>query len=215
MVCFNTMHIDSALARVPSSVSTVYLHVTHAVTLIDHTAASALLEFVDNFQRAGRGVAEIIGLDWLRPRSHAPASMRISPHVLEQERAAAQAALARASMTVVTPEVPDPLAHLERISLTYVKPLADEEPHPLAQALAQAWRYLARQIKAASAFVRARLTGDGVKDIHTERDLAWTSLTRVEGSALPREVERLTLSRSDEPLQPSTTGAGLDDSRWM
>ena len=62
------------------------MHITDLVTLIDHTTATILLEFVDNFKRTGRGIATIVGLDKLRARSHAEASMRVSAAILAQER---------------------------------------------------------------------------------------------------------------------------------
>src|SRR5439155_4739411 len=54
LVCFNTMQLDAVLTQIPSGVSTVYLHITDLVTLIDHTAATTLLEFVEGFKRSGR-----------------------------------------------------------------------------------------------------------------------------------------------------------------
>ena len=46
------------------------MHITDLVTLIDHTTATMLDEFVDNFQRTGRGIVTILGLEKLRGRSH-------------------------------------------------------------------------------------------------------------------------------------------------
>jgi hypothetical protein len=108
MVCFNSLHLSRELSMVPSSATAVTLHITDLVTLIDHTTATLLLEFVDNFKRTGRGVATIVGLDKMRARSHAAGSMRISAPVLAQERTEALAALARVSLNYVTPEV-DPI----------------------------------------------------------------------------------------------------------
>ena len=112
MVCFNSMQLSSALALVPNSASVVYMHVTDLVTIIDHTTASTLLEFADNFNRTGRGIATIVGLEKLQARSHAEASMRISAPVLAEERAAALMALARISMSDVSPEI-DPITSIE------------------------------------------------------------------------------------------------------
>ncbi len=112
MVCFNSMQLSSALALVPSSASVVYMHITDLVTLIDHTTASMLLEFADNFKRTGRGIATIVGLEKLQARSHAEASMRISAPVLAEERAAALMALARISMPDVSPEE-EPITSIE------------------------------------------------------------------------------------------------------
>ena len=114
MVCFNFLHLDSQLARVPSTVNGVCLHITDLVTLIDHTTASALFEFVDSFKRTGRGIATIVGLDRLRARSHAEAAMRISAPISALERIEALNTLARISLTDVSPEAPDPIDHLEQ-----------------------------------------------------------------------------------------------------
>jgi hypothetical protein len=82
------------------------MHITDMVTLIDHSTAATLLDFVDDFKRAGRGVVTIVGLDKLKARSHAQSAMRISAPVWAQERAEA---LARISLTAASPEV-DPIA---------------------------------------------------------------------------------------------------------
>ncbi len=120
LVCFNSMQLESELSRVTSGVSTVCLHVTDLVTLIDHTTATLLLEFVDNVKRTGRGIATIVGLDRLKARSHADAAMRISPPLLAQERAKALERLARISPTRVDAGTPDSVVYLERLSLTHV-----------------------------------------------------------------------------------------------
>ena len=93
------------------------MHITDLVTLIDHTTATMLLEFVDNFKRTGRGIATIVGLDKLRARSHAEACMRSRAPILAQERAEALTGLARISLTHTSPERSDPVAYLELISL--------------------------------------------------------------------------------------------------
>ena len=78
LVCFNSLYLHRELSLVPSGATVVTIHITDLVTLIDHTTATILLDFVDNFKRTGRGVATIVGLDNLRARSHAEASMRVS-----------------------------------------------------------------------------------------------------------------------------------------
>jgi carbonic anhydrase len=106
LVCFNAMHLDRELTLIPSNASAVTMHITDLVTLIDHSTAATLLDFVDDFKRAGRGVVTIVGLDRLKARSHAESAMRISAPVWAQERAEA---LARISLTSASPEV-DPIA---------------------------------------------------------------------------------------------------------
>ncbi len=126
MVCFNSLQLNRELSLVPPSAKAVCLHVTDLVTLIDHTTASILLEFVEDFKRSGQGIATIVGLDKLKARSHAGAAMRVSAPVLAQERADALTELARISMTLATPEV-DPITYLERISLSHIGPIAGQE----------------------------------------------------------------------------------------
>jgi hypothetical protein len=129
MVCFNSLHLHKELSLIPSGATAVTIHITDLVTLIDHTTATTLLEFVDDFRRTGRGVATIVGLDKMRPRSHAPASMRVSAPVRAQARAEALTALAKVSPTLVDPAV-DPITYLERISLTHVGSIAGHDGTP-------------------------------------------------------------------------------------
>jgi MFS superfamily sulfate permease-like transporter len=127
LVCFNSMYLESELARIPNSASAVCLHVTDLVTLIDHATTRILLEFVENFERAGRGVAKIAGLDRLRPRSHADSAMRISRPILAEERARYLDELTRVSLTHTTTGAPDPVAFMERISLTHPTPIPERK----------------------------------------------------------------------------------------
>ena len=79
MVCFNSLHLHRELSLIPSGATEVTMHITDLVTLIDHTTATILLEFVDNFKRTGRGIATIVGLEKMRARSRNEASMRAVP----------------------------------------------------------------------------------------------------------------------------------------
>jgi carbonic anhydrase len=200
MVCFNAMHLDSELASIPTGVSAVYLHITDLVTLIDHTAASALLDFVDNFTRTGRGIAAIVGLDRLRARSHAERAMRIGGPVLAQERAAALKALARISLTDTDAQPVDPLIMLERFSLTQLGPIAGQDDHPVNSAVAGAWRFLKRKAVAAFRAVRSVfVVNKGDTFTFADRDLAWTSLERIEHDVEPGEIDKLSLSSREHP----------------
>ncbi len=107
MVCFNSLHLDRALSRIPSGASAVCMHITDMVTLVDHTTATMLLEFVENFKHAGRGAVTIVGLDKLRARSQADASMRIGAPISAQERSEALTALAGVSASLAETEAPD------------------------------------------------------------------------------------------------------------
>jgi MFS superfamily sulfate permease-like transporter len=200
MVCFNSMHLDATLASVPSGASAVYLHVTDLVTLIDHTAASVLYDFVDNFQRAGRGIASIVGLDRLRARSHAETAMRISAPELAHERAAALEALAKISLTYTAPDQPDPLVLLERISLTHVGPISGQEDHPVHVGVARTWRFMGRMTGAMARAVRSVFVFDQPETFaFADHDLAWTSLSRREMETAPSDVDKLSLSSHELP----------------
>ena len=152
MVCFNSLHLHRELSLIPSGATAVTMHITDLVTLIDHTTATMLLDFVDNFKRTGRGIATIVGLDKLRARSHAEASMRVSAPIRARERAEALTALAKVSLTHVEPEV-DPITYLECehsriqsrdwICLAEVAPTAEPDDHPVNSAF---W-YLAAKLR--------------------------------------------------------------------
>lgn len=118
LVCFNALHLNNTLEQIPAGVSAVYFHVTDLVTLVDHTTTTTLFEFVDEFKRSGRGVAEIQGLERLRPRSHNERCMRMSPPIVAQERADALRTLARLSLTSEGTETASLVLQLDRISLT-------------------------------------------------------------------------------------------------
>jgi hypothetical protein len=216
MVCFNSMQVDAALLQIPSGVSTVYLHVTELVTLIDHTAAAALHEFVENFKHSGRGVAHIVGLDRLRARSHAEVSMRISPPVLAQERAAALDTLANLTLTHSHSERPDPFTLHERISLTRIGVNAAQDEHPTDHGVVRVWRLLAGIAAAFGRSIRSLFVFSNDQESVTffDHDLAWTSLSRREQDEAPDELEKLSLS-TQEPPKPQDDGGSPSDVRFM
>ncbi len=174
VVCFNLMHLDSALAGIPRSSSSVNLHVTGLVTLVDHTAASTLMGFVDDYRREGLGVAQIVGLDRLGKRSHAESGLRVSQPVSGEERAEALAEPSRLGLARVGPEDHAAAAFLDRVSLTAVGPVPDSERHVITRALIQAGRHAIGKARAALAFFRTTGIGEGV--VENEPDLAWRSL---------------------------------------
>jgi MFS superfamily sulfate permease-like transporter len=208
LVCFNAMHLNAALSSIPSGVTAVHLHITDLVSLIDHTAATALLDFVDNFQRTGRGMARIIGLDHLKARSQVEACLRVSAPVLAQERAEALKELERISLTSVSPTQPDPLVALERISLTHVGPIAGQDDHIITTAVISAGKYLVRKAGGAMKFVRHVGIGDEVEVITDVHDLEWLSLSRCEHGEYPSEVDRFSLS------DPGDRHSHRDDHSW-
>jgi hypothetical protein len=203
VVCFNALHLNAALAKIPATSSSVCFHVTSLVTLLDHTATETLLDFVENFQRTGRGIARIVGLEELREYSRVESCMRISAPILAPERARALSELTRMSLTQISAEGLDPAAYLARISLTRVEPITGEDNHVIADALTSAYRSVARRAGSAVAFVRTLGIGDRVEvETSSGRDLEWFSLYRVERGDFADDVERLSLApaRFDEPL---------------
>lgn len=199
LVCFNSMHLDAALAGIPSGSSAVYLHVTELVTLIDHTAASALLDFVENFKRSGRGIAQIVGLDQLRGHSHAENRLRVSAPVLADERAKALADLARVSLTTVNPEIPDPVAYLERISLTHVDPAADQGDHVITEGFVRAARFVARKTRSALNSLRTAGARNRLQEISTARGVVWYGLPSSEPGGVWPPVLNPTDARKSWP----------------
>ncbi|MFO0952913.1 MAG: SulP family inorganic anion transporter [Isosphaeraceae bacterium] len=79
LVCFNALHLNRELERIPADASDVYLHIGGNVAMIDHTSLDGLLRFSEDFAEAGRGRVEVLGLDRLRKTSHADHGIRIAP----------------------------------------------------------------------------------------------------------------------------------------
>jgi MFS superfamily sulfate permease-like transporter len=180
LVCFNALHLEKALAEIPSGVSSVQLHITDLVTLIDHTTAATLLDFVEDFKRTGRGIAQIVGLDRLRGRSHASSCLRVASPVLARELSDAQVALARISLTLPSPEVPDPVAYLERLSLTHLGPIPGQVDNAITTFIIDRAKQFGRAVDATMELVRSWIDRDDVEDYQTVRDLAWISLNRTD-----------------------------------
>jgi hypothetical protein len=178
LVCFNALHLEKALAEIPSGISSVQLHITDLVTLIDHTTAATLLDFVEDFKRTGRGIAQIVDLDRLRGRSHASSCLRVASPVLARELADAQTTLARVSLTLPSAEVPDPVAYLEQISLTHLGPIPGQDDNAITTFLIDRAKRFGRAVDATLELVRSWIDRDDAEDYQTVRDLAWVSLNR-------------------------------------
>jgi MFS superfamily sulfate permease-like transporter len=176
LVCFNSLHLEQELAQVPRSVSSVCLHVTDLVTLIDHTTAAALLDFVEDFKSTGRGIARIIGLDRLKSQSHAASCLRVNMPVLAAELAEAQTSLARISLTTTTPETPDPVAYLDRVSLTHYGPIDGHDDNVVTAFFIRLVNRSVRGAEATLEVLRSIMDRDDAEDYQTIRDLAWISL---------------------------------------
>ncbi len=79
LVCFNSIHLNRELERIPVEAKTVRLHLGENVAMIDHTSLDTLFHFRDE-AASGNGMhVEIVGLDQMRKRSHAEKAMRLAP----------------------------------------------------------------------------------------------------------------------------------------
>jgi MFS superfamily sulfate permease-like transporter len=79
IVCFNSMHLNRELERVPATATAVRLHIGENVAMIDHTSCDTLLHFADEFAANGTTDVEIVGLDRMRKVSHAENGTRLAP----------------------------------------------------------------------------------------------------------------------------------------
>jgi carbonic anhydrase len=177
IVCFNTLHLNQALAEIPGGVSAVYVHITDLVTLVDHTATATLFDFIEDFRRSGRGAVQVLGLERLRPRSHDQLCMRTSPPVLAAERAEALQTLSRLGLAKVEVEPADVLRDLELFSLrTSTLPAQDPFDHPVTAFAAQAGALLVGTARGTLVAVRSGLL-DG-EPTGARRELAWYGLSK-------------------------------------
>ncbi len=213
IVCFNSLHLHRELSLIPSGATSVTMHITELVTLIDHTTAVTLLEFVDNFQTTGRGIATIVGLDKMRARSHAEASMRVSAPIRAKERTLDLTTMANVSLNYISPDV-NQITDFERISLTHVGVGAGNDNRPIREAVTHAGRVVARRSRAVGSFLRTALVHDE-KFTTTDRDLTWTSLSRTEhGTKVASDLEKLSLSSNEHTWLVIDKDANERD-RWI
>jgi MFS superfamily sulfate permease-like transporter len=178
MVCFNALHLNDALSRIPTGATAVYLHVTDLVTMIDHTTTITLLDFVEEFKRSGRGIAQILGLERLRPQSHDRLCMRVSPPIPAQERAEALQAMARLSLSgadAKSLELVDSLAHLSLTSPD--RSVVDPHDHPVNVFLTRAVGSSFEKARGLLMLVRPASAGLDAEAPNARRDLCWFSLS--------------------------------------
>jgi MFS superfamily sulfate permease-like transporter len=192
LVCFNTLHLNNALSQVPTGVSTVYLHVTDMVTIMDHTATSTLLEFVEEFKRSGRGIVQILGLEKLRPRSHAHACMRLSYPVSARERAEALQTLSKLGLTAADSPSSDVLQKLDHLSLSHSEVVSHAGEHPISGAVLHAGGLVAGGTRRLTAQL-ARNVLDGDDPHGKRRDLHWMGLCERTGES-PTDLGFLSMS---------------------
>jgi carbonic anhydrase len=95
MVCFNSIQVSDALAKVPDEATRVILHLTEGVTLIDHTSCDILLQFAADFEKSGRGKVAIEGLDRMCTGSHDQSCLKLSPWALDASHPTKLSNLAR------------------------------------------------------------------------------------------------------------------------
>jgi len=182
MVCFNTLHLNNALAGIPSTATAVYLHVTDLVTFIDHTTTAALIDFVEDFKRSGRGIVEILGLDRLRPQSHSHLCMRVSPPLPAEERSEALQAMARLSLTVVDESSVDRVLALSHLSLTSPARTDDEAlDHPVTDFLTRASGSVVAKVRRSLAYVRLIFAEHSAVGTDSQRDLTWLGYSSPNG----------------------------------
>jgi MFS superfamily sulfate permease-like transporter len=176
LVCFNTLHLNHALDQIPSGVGAVYFHITGMVTLVDHTATTTLFDFIEEFKRSGRGVAEILGLERLRPRSHDLTCMRTAAPILAGERAKALQAMSSLSLTKVSDEPRKVVEELDRLSLSISgRPMEDPFDHPITAFVVSGSGVLASKAKAS--WSAAREGWQSVETRHGDRGLDGMSLS--------------------------------------
>ena len=213
LVCFNTLYLNEALARIPSGATAVYLHVTDMVTLIDHTATTTLLDFVEDFKRGGKGIVEILGLDRLRPRSHASSCMRISPPIRAEERAEALVALARLSLLSEDHGSTTRLPSLTHLGLASSDRSIEESPdHPITELLTNTGRLIFGKMRDLFASVRAASGEIGRDFPNTRRDLIWYSL---DGPAMMNrkpggDLDIFSLTKPNQRPKGRSNAAGPD-----
>jgi carbonic anhydrase len=210
LVCFNALHLHEALARIPGGATSVYLHVTDLVTLIDHTTTTTLLDFVDEFARSGRGMVKILGLERFRARSHAPTCMRVSPPVAALHRSLALEAMERLSLTNEGGGTLELDHVLSRLSLTSPDPAINQ---PVDELVAAFRRRTATFVVTTLVvgFARFRSSIGAIDDEATDarQDLSWLSLSRPgRDRCSPRgDLNFLSLTDPDSP-KSTHTGAG-------
>ncbi len=79
LVCFNSIHLNRELERIPVDAQDVRLHLGENVAMIDHTSLDSLMHFRDEAARGSNVKVDIVGLDRMRNNSHAENGMRLAP----------------------------------------------------------------------------------------------------------------------------------------
>jgi len=77
LVCFNSLYVHRELSHVPSGATTVYLHLTEEVTLVDHTSCDKLIHYAEEHNGNGGPHVEIVGMERMWRRSDFATCMRL------------------------------------------------------------------------------------------------------------------------------------------
>jgi MFS superfamily sulfate permease-like transporter len=79
IICFNSIHLNRELDRVPADATEVQVHIGQGVAMIDHTSCDSLMYFVEQFERSGNCQVEITGLSRMHKVWHAENGLRLAP----------------------------------------------------------------------------------------------------------------------------------------
>lgn len=77
VVCFNNLHVQNELKKIPSTATKVYLDLSR-IPFIDHTTCEFLQSYVEDRERLPGPHIEIVGLDHMFRPSPVPTCMRVS-----------------------------------------------------------------------------------------------------------------------------------------
>ncbi|HVC95022.1 MAG TPA: SulP family inorganic anion transporter [Pirellulales bacterium] len=77
LVCFNSLHVSRELSHVPPEARAIFLHLTDAVTLVDHTSCDNLIHYAEEHNANGGARVEIVGMERMCRRSEFATCMRL------------------------------------------------------------------------------------------------------------------------------------------
>ena len=97
-----------------------------------------------------------------------------------QELALARTELARTSLSIASTEVPDPVAHLERLSLTPFGPIDGHEDNLITALFVGSTKTLVNALSSSLECFRSIMDRDDAEDYQTVRDLALIGLCGID-----------------------------------
>jgi len=119
--------------------------------------------------------------------------------------------LARVSLTETTAAVPDPVEHLERLSLTHFGPIDGHDDNLVTAFFVRLANGLVKGSEAVLEFLRSVMDRDDAEDYQTVRDLAWVSLRGVDHGRLTRSPDWYGISGDDPASKPKPKRARRSD----